>query len=36
MKIGAENKKKVIWLSVLGGLALILIVNAFKIGRAHV
>ena len=29
MKIGAENKKKVIWLSVLGGLALILIVNAF-------
>jgi len=29
MKIGAENKKKVIWLSVLGGLALILIINAF-------
>jgi hypothetical protein len=29
MKIGAENKKKMIWLSVLGGLALILIINAF-------
>jgi hypothetical protein len=29
MKIGVENRKKVIWASVLGGLALILIVNAF-------
>jgi hypothetical protein len=29
MKLGAENRKKVIWASVLGGIALILIVNAF-------
>jgi hypothetical protein len=29
MKIGVENRKKVIWASVLGGIALILIINAF-------